>query len=1165
MQSPRQAVKAIALGAMALSVAVGSSIIGIVDAQAVTSRGENIVERPAGTLTADALPTVQINNGVVWDQAIVGNTVFAGGEFAHARPAGAAVDTQLMPRANLLAYDITTGVATSWAPKANGGVMALALSPDKSRLYVGGKFTTIDGVARSRIVAFDTVTGAMVPDFAPVVDGEVSAIEATNTTVYLGGFFASVNGVARTRLAAVDTHGSLTAWAPTADSYVRGMALTNDGSRLVIGGSFSTINGATDYGVASLDPTTGALQPLGATSVITNHGDNAGLYSVRNNGTSIMVTGWSYSGTGRFEGVASLDESTGSLRWMADCHGDSYDTASLGGVVYSASHHHNCENISYEPEQPTRIYQRLDGWLDKATTTVKPNIQTTYDSFAGQPAPSAISWWPSLGTGAYTGQLQGAWSLATDGRYMVAGGEFPTVNNVNQYGLTRFAVDTIAPKKMGPRYNGTAVRSTVVGSTVRLAWQANTDWDGTGLKYDVYRLQTGGSKELVGSLQQDATWWDRPMLTMVDKGAKPSTTYQYWARATDADGNTKDTSWVTVTTGEGRGETPAVASVFNDGATHYWRMGDATGAAVLDDQLTTAPLTASTGVTAGVAGAVAGSTDTAVDLNGTSTGFATAKAAENNTPAVSVETWVKTTSTAGGKLIGFGSSTGTASSVVDRQLYMTTSGQLAWGVYNGTKKAIGSTKSLNDGQWHHVVGTLGSDGMKLYVDGVLNSSNAAVTASTVFSGYWHLGCDSLTGWPSAPYTKCLKATVDETSVYPKALTAGQVAAHFAAAQPGANKAPVAAFTATAAADGTIALDASTSSDADGTLAGYAWDFGDGTTGTGVRTSHAYTKSGTYSVALTVTDDAGAKTTSTQPVTVTIANKAPVAKATVTCTGLTCTADATGSTDADGTVASHAWDFGDGSTGTGATASHDYAATGSYTVTLTVTDDAGVTTSTSQQVLAQAADSTAKLVASDTFGTTRTRWGSAEVGGAYTYGSASTFTTNGSTGLVAAAKGVTSRATLAAVSARDVSTTVDVQVDQLTTGGGLYTRVESRVANNNAYWASGRLNANGTMTMTISRLVAGVQTDLRSVTPPGTYAPGQALRIRFDVTGDTTTTLAASMWPAGTAAPTTPQLTTTDATAALQTAGAVGLSTYLSGTATTGVGVAFDNLSVTASA
>jgi len=77
------------------------------------------------------------------------------------------------------------------------------------------------------------------------------------------------------------------------------------------------------------------------------------------------------------------------------------------------------------------------------------------------------------------------------------------------------------------------------------------------------------------------------------------------------------------------------------------------------------------------------------------------------------------------------------------------------------------------------------------------------------------------------------------------------------------------------------------------------------------------------------------------------NQAPTASFTVSCTGLTCSVNGGASTDADGSIASYSWSFGDGSTATGVTASRTYAAAGTYTVTLTVTDNAGATGSTTR--------------------------------------------------------------------------------------------------------------------------------------------------------------------------------------------------------------------------
>ena len=155
------------------------------------------------TVSADALPTWQIN-GVVWTQVMIGNIVYAGGEFTAARPAGAAAGASQTSRRNLLAYDITTGkLVTSFVPGAfNGAVRALAVSPDKKTLYVGGAFSKVGSSTRGYFAALDPRTGGL-RGMAPKFNTRVNAISATSAAVYVGGWFTSVSGQARGRLAAV--------------------------------------------------------------------------------------------------------------------------------------------------------------------------------------------------------------------------------------------------------------------------------------------------------------------------------------------------------------------------------------------------------------------------------------------------------------------------------------------------------------------------------------------------------------------------------------------------------------------------------------------------------------------------------------------------------------------------------------------------------------------------------------------------------------------------------------------------------------------------------------------------------------------------------------------------------------------------------------------------
>ncbi len=137
------------------------------------------------------------------------------------------------------------------------------------------------------------------------------------------------------------------------------------------------------------------------------------------------------------------------------------------------------------------------------------------------------------------------------------------------------------------------------------------------------------------------------------------------------------------------------------------------------------------------------------------------------------------------------------------------------------------------------------------------------------------------------------------------------------------------------------------SGAGGVIATWAWSFGDGAVGSGIRTTHRYTVAGTYNVTLTIVDDRGARATS-QPAPLTVLTAAdPIASFTISPTdpvaGDTVNFDASASTVPPGrSIVDYTWSFGDGSFGTGRTASHHYDKARTYTVGLTVTDSAGRT-------------------------------------------------------------------------------------------------------------------------------------------------------------------------------------------------------------------------------
>ena len=172
-----------------------------------------------------------------------------------------------------------------------------------------------------------------------------------------------------------------------------------------------------------------------------------------------------------------------------------------------------------------------------------------------------------------------------------------------------------------------------------------------------------------------------------------------------------------------------------------------------------------------------------------------------------------------------------------------------------------------------------------------------------------------------------------------------------------NQSPTASFTAnptSGTAPLAVSFNASNSSDSDGTIISYAWDFKDGSTGSGETISHTFSSAGSYNVELTVTDNEGATDSSTKIMTVTeTANQLPTASFTAVPTSgiapLEVAFNASNSSDSDGSIINYVWNFKDGNTGTGQTINHTFSSTGSYNVELTVTDNEGATDSTTKTI------------------------------------------------------------------------------------------------------------------------------------------------------------------------------------------------------------------------
>ena len=1159
----------------ALTLALSGAALGM--SPALADSAPQDPQNPATPLsvTADALPTAQIN-GVVWAQAIAGNRVYVGGKFTNARPAGAAAGQNTVVRNNMMAYNLTTGVLdTSFAPSFNAQVLAVALSPDKTRLYVGGDFTTVNGTARKRIAAFNTATGALVSTFAPPVNSSVSAIVATNSTVYVGGDFLGVGSQDRGTLAAFNaSNGALLAWAPQATGgYVYAMTMNPAGTKVAIGGSFTAVNGSANpgYGMAMLDTATGASLPFAANTIVRNGTVNGAITALTSDANSVYGGGYTYGRSGgTLEGTFAASWDGGAVEWINDCHGDTYSIAKHGDGIYMASHTHYCENVEGFHQGPGGVgdypYHRAYATTAVPVGTVswEPD-QGRYYSFAGNRAPAQLTWFPDFNTGTFTGQIQGPWSVATSDDYMVYGGEFTRVNGQAQQGLVRFADPDIAPNDEGPSlFNASYplnVTSTEAGK-VRINWGTNEDIDNEYLTYRVYR-DTQNVAGLVHTRQAGARYWNPYTMGFSDSGLAPGSTHQYRVVATDPFGNVANSSWTNVTVASSGTDSAYVKAVYDSQPTDYWRMGEASGT-VLGDRTGFRPATASTGVTRGTAGAISNDSDTASTFNGTTTGYAATAVQDNPSDVFTLESWFKTSVSTGGRIVGRSNRNTGSSSKTDRQIYMDNTGHIRFGVKpNQTRQVVASNGTYADGAWHHAAASLSPEGMKLYVDGELVGSRTDVTVGEHLAlGYWRIGGDRLSSWPSATTEAYFNGSIDEVAVYKRALSASEIAGHYAAGAgvPTPNVAPAASFTSTTA--GLTVQVSSTSTDSDGSITGYAWDFGDGGTASTADASHAYALAGTYSVKLTVTDDDGATGTVTKEVTVAEppANSPPTASFTSSVADLTVGVSST-STDSDGSITGYAWDFGDGGTASTQNASHAYALAGTYDVKLTVTDDDGATGTVTKQVIV----STPVEFALDGFErTVADGWGSADKGGAWTRsGTATNFSVSGGLGRIRmSSAGSGPGMALNGVASSDTEVRVRLGSDKAATGGGVYASVQPRyLANGDNYYSDVRFVAGGSVTVSLGRQVGGVETALQTRTVAGlTVAAGGMVQVKTQAVGTSPTTVRAKVWKVGDPEPSAWTATVSDTTTALQSTGGIALWTYLSSSATNApVTALFDEL------
>ncbi|WP_020387599.1 WD40 repeat domain-containing protein [Kribbella catacumbae] len=453
----------------------------------------------ASAVSAIKQPSWQTNSSVN-ALAVTGNIVYAGGLFTRIRQPGKPAGQGETARTYIAAFNRTTGAPLAFAPKLNGAVWAIATSPDGKWVVIGGDFSTVNGIRRNRIAMFSVATGKLVQAWDPSVATRVKAIAIFGNSVFFGGSFGRVDNTVRNRLAAVRLiQGDLLPWNPNADDEVYAIDLSDNGTRVFVGGPFKKINGKDHYSLAMTNNTTGAAFSMPAAAAIPKPtiSCTTRVKTIDTLGNKVFV-GNGGDGSGCYDGVLAADATTGQLLWQNKCLGATEAVKAIGNWVYKGSHAHNCSSSGAFPDGTGTHYLLVESGID------------------GKIGP----WFPNTDANPNSSTQVGPLAFASGGNDLWVGGDFLHVNGKVQQGLTRF---TNAAGGAAPAAPKAPTLSSTVANQVSVSFKDSYDLDNLSLTYNVFRGATNISSQKLTTYY----WQARKTVTFVDKGVKSGQTVSY--------------------------------------------------------------------------------------------------------------------------------------------------------------------------------------------------------------------------------------------------------------------------------------------------------------------------------------------------------------------------------------------------------------------------------------------------------------------------------------------------------------------------------------------------------------------------------------------------------------------------------------------------------------
>ncbi len=1005
------------------ALALALATIGLTPSMGFASTGGTNADPTLHTSVVSTVPaanTPNVDDGTVLAFAQVGNTMVVGGHFT-----GVTDGTGHFARKNLFAFDLSTGnLITAFAPALDGDVNSLVPGPTTGTVIVGGAFNVVSGAKSKALVTLNVATGARITTFKPAVtNGGVNVVKRAGNRLFIGGSFTTLDGIVHGGIGTVNaTTGALDSFvSSTVDQHhnwttgstgskgnigVTDLAITPDGTHMVAIGNFKTVDGLPRDQAVVFDLT-------GAQAVVQANWHTQGFQAAcYPNAFDATVRAVDISPDGTYFVVASTGGGSGTLcdsasrfdfsatgdniqpTWVAYAGGDSlFSVAITGAAVYVGGHERwmndpNCADCAGSGAVPRPGIAALDpktGVPLKWNPGRNPRGAGAYSLFA---TPSGL--WVGSDTD-YIGNyrykrmkmaffpLAGGAPVASDATPALPGSVYlGTASSGSSNVLYRVDAGGSAIQSLdaGPDWSDDSgststlrnsgsnaasyapvpnVDSTVPASTPRAIFDTerwdpghslssqNLTWSfpvpaGTQVDVRLYFANRCSCTSAPGSRTFNVTV----------NGASFLSNFDIVASAGDQTGTMRDvvvTSTGTVTVSFSHAvENPLVNGIelVNAGGgstqpTESWSSRTFDGSAVGGATAASAPVST---VTTRAATMIGGNLYTA-GADGT---FASRTFDGNSYgPEVDIDpyhdpAWATIDNGSGGLYDGSTNSFYSQMANLSSMFYDPATSRLYYTLFNSTGLYY-RTFSADSGILFPNATQVSGVSLPVLSGAFLTAGNLYYVSRA--DGVLHkVGFASANGTLTGSATSVSGPAIDGVNWSNRTL--------FLAPSATVYTAPTSSFTASCTGL-TCSFDGTGSTSPNGGVTGYAWDFGDGTTGTGATTSHTYAAAGSRTVALTVTDPKKSGT-STQPVN---PQRRPVtATATGSCADLSCTFTATGSSP-DGSIASYAWDFGDGTTGSGATATHAYATGGPYTATVTVTDDAAATATATAAVTATA--------------------------------------------------------------------------------------------------------------------------------------------------------------------------------------------------------------------